>query len=64
MMFDSNEVVVFSGTKEDADVAYTFCQGALHSMFGSDRGEDMFQTMPALVGFMMYAWALQNMGEA
>jgi hypothetical protein len=63
-MYDSNEVVVLSGTAEDADVAYAFCQGALHSMFGPGRGEDMFKTMPALVGFMMYAWALQNMGEA
>lgn len=63
-MYEADNMVVFSGTKEDADIAYAFCQGALHSMFGPQRGEEMFRTMPALVGFMMYAWALQNMGEA
>ena len=57
-------VTVFSGTREDMDVAYAFCQGALHSMFGHHKGEEMFQTMPALVGMVLYAWALQNMGEA
>ena len=57
-------VTVFSGSQEDMDVAYAFCQGAMHSMFGGNRGEEMFQTMPALIGMILYAWALQNMGEA
>ena len=57
-------VTIVSGTQEDLDAAYCFCRGALHSMFGSGVGERMFKTMPALCGMVLYAWAIENMGEA
>jgi hypothetical protein len=57
-------VTIVTGTPEDLDAAYSFCQGALKSLFGENDGEEMFKTMPAICGMVLYAWALQNMGEA
>ena len=61
---DKEAVTIISGTHQDLDIAYAFCRGTLYSIYGAEEGENLFQTMPALVGIALYAWALHNVGEA